>query len=272
MAAALVLLAICSLGAGGCATSPTGRSQLKLFPATQIVEMGLASYDQIKKKTPIVKDPAVNRYVQCVVQALAAVVGPPREGGDWEVNVFDAPKTVNAFALPGGRVGVYSGILKVARTPGELAAVVGHEMGHVEADHANERLSDAFAAQTGVALVAAVAGGSDNRRSREIMGLLGVGATVGIILPFSRAQESEADRLGLHYMAQAGFDPTQAIDLWKAMMKTGGARPPELLSTHPADATRILKLEQAMPHALELYREARANGRAPRCEPPATNG
>ncbi|MDA8164768.1 MAG: M48 family metallopeptidase, partial [Desulfobacteraceae bacterium] len=151
----------------------------------------------------------------------------------------------------------------VATTPGELAAVIGHEIGHVEAQHANARLSTQFATKSGLQLLGMM--GGQTAQSQQLMSLMGLGAQVGIILPFSRAEESEADTLGLGYMAEAGFDPREAIRLWQKMMKQGGPKPPAFLSTHPTDEARIRSLEAKMPAALDLYQQARARGRSPAC-------
>jgi predicted Zn-dependent protease len=251
-----------------CATSPTGRRQLQLFPDQEVAQMGALAFTNIKKDTPVSGDPAVNRYVQCVADHLIQVVPSPKGGGHWEVTVFKEDKTVNAFALPGGHIGVYTGLLKAAKSQAQLAAVIGHEIGHVEAEHANERLSTAYATETGLQLVQALAGSATTTNQR-LMSLLGLGAQVGIILPFSRVQESEADVLGLQYMARAGFDPRQSIQLWRNMMQEGGAQPPEFLSTHPSGPSRIRDLEQRMPEAMKMYEQARAQGRRPSCTPPS---
>lgn len=260
---AALLLAVCGLA--GCATSPTGRSQLRLFPSDQMAAMGLQAYRDVRAKTPVATDPALDSYVGCITNALARVVGPPQGGGQWQVTVFREDKTINAFALPGGHIGVYTGMLRVAADQGQLASVIGHEMGHVQAQHGNERVSNQFATQTGLQLVSLLAGGLGSPGSQQLMSLLGLGAQVGIILPFSRAQESEADALGLRYMASAGFDPHAAVRLWQRMMKEPGAKPPAFLSTHPSDQQRIANLEAQMAQVMPLYQQARAQGRQPDC-------
>lgn len=254
-----------------CATTPTGRSQLELFPSKEMAQMGDTAYEKIKQETPISKDPAINHYVQCVVDALTAVVPSPPSGAQWKVTVFKEDQTVNAFALPGGNIGVYTGILKVAKNAAQLAAVIGHEIGHVIAEHGNARLSTQSATQTGIQLIQALTG-TTGATEQALMALLGVGTQVGIILPFSRAQESEADLLGLRYMAEAGFDPHQSIQLWKNMTQAGGTSPPAFLSTHPSNQTRINNLEQHLPTAIELYQQALAKNQRPACVPPAAKG
>jgi predicted Zn-dependent protease len=249
-----------------CAASPTGRPQLELFPSKQMAQMGDTAYDKIKQETPASQDPEINRYVQCVVDALTAVAPPPPSGDQWEVTVFKEDQTVNAFALPGGKIGIYTGILKVAENADQLAAVIGHEIGHVIAEHANARLSTQYATQAGLQLIQAIAGNTGGATGQQLMALLGVGAQVGIILPFSRAQESEADLLGVRYMAEAGFYPRQSIQLWQNMMQADGSAPPEFLSTHPSNQSRIHNLEQHLPEAINLYQQALAKDQRPECD------
>jgi predicted Zn-dependent protease len=172
--------------------------------------------------------------------------------------------TANAFALPGGKIGVHTGLLEVAKTQDQLAAVLGHEVSHVLAGHSNERVSAEFAAQAGMAALQAVADASNPMHGRALA-LLGTGAQVGILLPYSRAHESEADLMGLDLMARAGFDPRQSIALWRNMASAGGGQPPEFLSTHPSHQTRIRDLEARIPQALPLQEQARARGRRPAC-------
>ncbi|MFZ0257753.1 MAG: M48 family metallopeptidase [Gammaproteobacteria bacterium] len=250
-----------------CGTTPLGRSQLTLLPEDQVAEMGAEAFNSIKKQTPASQDPEVNAYVQCVADAItqtvAGVKGAPEQ---WEVEVF-RDDAVNAFALPGGRIGVYTGLLKVAETPSQLATVLGHEVAHVIADHGNERISQQFAVSQGLALVEALAG-QPTATQQTLMGLLGVGAQVGVLLPYSRVQETEADKLGLDYMARAGFDPRQSVDLWQNMAKASGEQPPEFLSTHPSHESRINDLQARMAEALQRYQEAQRQGKNPQCKRP----
>jgi predicted Zn-dependent protease len=195
---------------------------------------------------------------------VATAITREIQGGSaaWEVVVFE-DKAANAFALPGGKIGVYTGLLQVAKTQDQLAAVIGHEVAHVTARHANERVSTAFAAQAGLNIVDAIYGGTS--AGRNAMALLGLGTQVGILMPFGRAQESEADLIGLDNMARAGFDPRESITLWQNMAKAGGGAPPEFLSTHPSHGTRVEDLNKRMPDAMRLYDAARVAGRKPRC-------
>lgn len=248
-----------------CATSPTGRRQLEFFAPGQMAEMGDTAYQQIRKETPETDNAAQRNYVQCVTNALTRVVPPPVDGGQWRVTVFKGDDNVNAFALPGGNIGVYSGLLKVTENQSQLAAVIGHELAHVQAQHANARMSTQYATSAGLQVAAAVAGASGRGDQQTIMGLLGLGAQVGVILPFSRAQEAEADVLGLRYMAEAGFDPRASVDLWRNMKAAGGGSPPEFLSTHPSGDTRIEGLQKRIPSVMPLYEQARARGLNPNC-------
>ena len=192
-----------------CATSPTGQPQLQLFPEGQMAEMGQTAYQELKQQTPVSDDPGVKRYVQCVAQNLTGVI---ERDTAWEVTVFD-DKAANAFALPGGKIGVYTGLLDITENQHQLAAVIGHEIAHVQANHSNARISNAYATQAGLTLVQLLTGATGAEK-QQLMGLLGLGAQVGVLLPYGRSQESEADTLGLNYMARAGFDPRESIALW----------------------------------------------------------
>lgn len=258
IAATLTLLA-------ACATSPTGRSQFMLFSPndTEMSKMGAVAYSDLKKKQKVSTDPAIHAYVSCVSHALLNTF-PGDAGQGWEITVFD-DETPNAFALPGKKIGVHTGILKVAHNQSQLAAVIGHEIGHVEAHHGGERMSINTAATSAAMLTAILVGSNSNERNMALSAL-GVGAAVGVILPFSRIQESEADTLGLRYMAQAGFNPAQAVNLWQNMAQAGGNKPPEFLSTHPADDTRMAALRRQQTDVDPLYRQALADGRKPSCK------
>jgi len=259
-----LLVGLSSLVLAGCSTSPTGRSQLKLFPTKQINQMGIQSFAQMKEDTPASKSGETNGYVNCVAQKVIAQV-PAKYGiSNWEVVVFDSEQ-VNAFALPGGKVGVYTGLLEVAENQHQLAAVIGHELAHVLAEHGNERVSTAFATQTAMAAAYQLSG--DVKHKQEIFALLGVGAQVGISLPFGRIQESEADAMGLDLMAKAGFDPKESVTLWQNMgKKAGGKAQPEFLSTHPSNKRRINDLNKRMAKVMPYFEQARAEGRSPQCK------
>jgi len=247
----LTALLLFTLFLAACATSPTGRNQLQLFSEDKIAAMGVQSYAQMKEQEPIDTSTTDNRYVKCVADAITQVTG-----GEWEVTVFKDDQ-VNAFALPGGKIGVYSGLLGVAKSDDQLAAVIGHEVGHVLAHHGNERISQQYATQGGLSVVSAFLSGGGGVGSQAMMSALGLGAQVGILLPFSRTQESEADTIGLELMARAGFDPRQSVELWQNMAAaSNGQEPAEFMSTHPSDNTRINNLQSHMTKAMQLYEQA----------------
>jgi predicted Zn-dependent protease len=262
MKAVLALVAGVALFVTGCATSPLGRSQLILFPEAEMAQMGAAAFSDMQKQEPVSKDGRTNRYVQCVADHVIRAM-PGGDPAQWEVRVFD-DDSVNAFALPGKKIGVYRGLLKVAENQHQLAAVIGHEIAHVTAKHSNERVSTQFVTESGLQ-VAQIAAGASSPAKEQLFGLLGLGAQVGVLLPFNRKQESEADLIGLDYMANAGFDPRESVALWRNMAKAGGERPPDFLSTHPSGTRRIEELDARMNHAMNLYNQARVAGRKPDC-------
>lgn len=248
-----------------CATSPTGRRQLILLPDSQMTQLGVASYSEMKKSQKIDRGGSSNAYVNCVSKALINELKGKYRNQNWEVTVFDEDSP-NAFALPGGKIGVHTGLFKAAKNQNQLAAVLGHEVGHVMAQHGNERVSTNMAAQTGLQIGAVFLGGNTPQQQLT-MAALGIGAQVGVLLPFSRKHESEADYIGLDLMAKAGFDPRESVTLWQNMGKLGGGKPPEFLSTHPAGSTRMRDLNKAMPKAMALYKQARSQGKRPSCRP-----
>ena len=231
----------------GCEAAPvTGRSQLILFPASQDAELGLQAYQQILAKSRVSKDVRLNERVQIIGRRIATVSGHPEF--DWEFTLFENDQP-NAFALPGGKVGVNTGLFDDAENDAQLAAVIGHEVAHAIARHGAERMSQGVLAETGLAVLGATA----NKAST--VQLAAAAATLGVILPYSRTQESEADHIGLLYMAEAGYDPREAVELWRNFERLGGRRPPEFLSTHPGQGTRIKRLQALMPEALAIYEE-----------------
>ena len=236
-----------------CETVPyTGRTQIMLLPETAEWQMGLDSYQQILQKARLSRDPAQTEQVRRVGLRIAQATG--RSDYRWEFNVID-DKQANAFCLPGGKVAVYTGILPITRDDAGLAAVLGHEAAHAIARHGGERVSQTLLVQTGLVATQAALARRDPRTVQTVTALLGAGVTVGLLLPWSRGQESEADHLGLIYMARAGYHPSAARDLWVRMAGAarGRARPPEFLSTHPAEPTRIRQIEAWMPEALRYY-------------------
>ncbi|MBT6277443.1 MAG: M48 family metallopeptidase [Chromatiales bacterium] len=258
---ALVTIGVTTLLIAGCATSPTGQRQLRLFPESQMVEMGATAFKETREKTPLAKNPAMIAYVQCVAAAVARESGANTQ---WEVEVFESDQA-NAFALPGGKIGVYSGMLKVAGNQDQLAAVLGHEVTHVTAQHGNARVSANYAAQAGLGLVQALSGEATPLK-QQAFALLGLGAQYGIVMPYGRGQETEADILGLNLMARAGFDPREAPELWANMARaSGGKGPPAFLSTHPSNEGRIATLQKHMGTAMATFEAARRAGKQPRC-------
>lgn len=223
-------------------------------------EMGADAFNKIKSETPIETNAATNRYVKCVASALLAVHEDDTGVGAWEVVVFRSNE-INAFALPGGKIGVYTGLLGVATTQDQLAAVLGHEIAHVAKRHGKQRVQQQLIAAGGLQVLEGIIG--DNP---ILMGAIGAGAQYGVLLPFSRAHESEADLVGLDLMARAGFNPQGAVQLWQNMSKAGGSKGPELLSTHPSSDRRIKDLNAKMVSATATYMAARQSGRTPACK------
>ncbi len=244
-----------------CATSPLGRSQLVLFSDAEMAETARLAFQSIREETPTVTDSRKARYVRCVVDEISAANG--LTSISWDVAVFSSEEA-NAFALPGGQIGVYDGMLALADGQDQLAAVIAHEIAHVSSRHGNERVSTAFAASTALDL-AAVAAGGDRNEQEELFALLGLGAQVGILLPFNRVQETEADLVGLRYAANAGFDPRASVGLCEAMAAENPSRMPSFLSSHPNPRQRIENLTAVMTEADEIYAAARRAGRRPGC-------
>ncbi len=248
-----------------CATSPLGRRQIVMLGDSQMNSLGAQSFEEMKQKVPIERDPKINAYVQCITRPITDAVKGKFEVPSWEVVVFREP-SANAFALPGGKIGVHTGILPVAKTPDQLAAVLGHEVGHVIARHGNERVSQGQLAALVLGSTQLALGKMEENNKRMILGALGVGVQFGALLPFSRTQESEADLIGLDLMSKAGFDPRQSVDLWNNMMAaSGGKGPPEWMSTHPSGTTRISNLNAHIPEHLPAYEALRAKGALPDC-------
>lgn len=241
---------------GACATSPTGRSQMLLYSDAQLAQMGDQAFASMKEELTISNKRVQNSYVNCVADAIVAQVPSEVFSGEWEIVVFD-DEQVNAFALPGGKIGVYTGLLNVAENQHQLAAVIGHEVGHVIANHGNERMSQSAVIGVGSEVIGQVLEQQEVAGSSAIMGAIGLGVQVGVQLPFSRTHESEADIIGLQLMAKSGFNPAQSVNLWQNMdAASSGERPMELLSTHPAPQTRIDNLKANMAPAMADYRAA----------------
>ena len=259
------IIAITMLCLSACATSPEGRHQLKLLPSNTINSMGVQSFEAIKLKTPETLDKNLRNYVRCIADAIIPQLPQDAQPALWEVRVFDDSQA-NAFALPGNKIGVYTGILKYAVNQHQLAAIMGHELAHVIAEHGNERVSNSIAAETSLSIATAILSGSKiSSNYKALIGSgLGLGVQYGVILPFSRAHETEADLIGLDLMASAGFDPRESVSLWQNMAKAGSS-PPEFMSTHPANETRIDNLNSRMNKALKLQSKAYSNNLKPTC-------
>ncbi len=242
-----------------CATSPTGRSQFIMMPDNQINQMGLQAFDTLKRDKKLSYNSQYNKSTTCIANAITQIVG-----GNWEVVVFE-DKSPNAFALPGNKIGVHTGMLQLVDSQEQLAAVIGHEIGHVIAKHSNERASQEMAMSQGLNILQAMTMPT-SALGQLGFGLLGVGAEYGVLKPYGRTQESEADIIGVDLMSKAGFDPRFSISLWQKMEQASqGKQPIEFMSTHPSHATRIQNLEQHMPQAMGLFQQAQSMGKQPRC-------
>ncbi len=249
---ALIQVLVVAMLGSGCTTVPvTGRSQLNLMSPGQEMQLGLTSFEETKKQVPISQDAAAKALVQKVGQRIAAVAAADMPSAQWEFVLFES-KDANAFCLPGGKVGVYTGILPVTKDEAGLAAVLGHEIAHAVARHGGERMSEAMVIQTGGSLLGTGLANSDPRLQAAAQMAYGVTTKLGAELPHSRAQESEADHIGLFYMARAGYDPEQAVKFWErfaAFNQQQGGETPWFLRTHPLDEVRIRQLKELMPAA-----------------------
>jgi predicted Zn-dependent protease len=233
-------------------TNETGRKVHLALSPQQEEALGIQSYQEVLAESDIIKGGAQDQLVREVAMRLAQAT---KKDLRWEVSLVRSDQ-VNAFCLPGGKIVVYTGILPVAKTPAGLATVMGHEMAHATLRHGSERLFSQQATQTMLTGVQFSLGDMSYEQRRAIMGAIGAGAQYGILLPFSREHESEADQVGLTYMARAGYDPHEAITFWERMSKEGGDQPPEFMSTHPSHGTRIQRLKDLLPKALEEYQHA----------------
>ena len=248
----------------GCATVPvTGRKSLNLLPDSELLTMSLQQYDDVLKKSKLSNDPAKVHMVKRVGERIASATeqfftenGMEAEikNYKWEFNLIEDDKVANAWCMPGGKVAVYTGILPITQNDTGLAVVMGHEISHAIAKHGNERMSQQLLAQLGAVGLSAALSSNPGATSQIFMAAYGLGANAGVLLPYSRVQESEADHIGLILMAKAGYDPREAVPFWKRMNEKGGSRPPEFLSTHPAPETRIKEIEAEIPEAMKYYK------------------
>jgi predicted Zn-dependent protease len=260
----MVSMLFLALFAFSCSTVPiTGRKQLNLIPRGEMLSMSFSQYDQFLKENKVSTDKEQSATVKRVglrIQKSVERYFGERNMADqladykWEFNLVES-KDVNAWCMPGGKVVVYTGILPVTKSEAGLAVVMGHEIAHAIAEHGNERMSQQMLAQLGGTALS-VALNKEPQKTRDVwLSVYGVGAQFGALLPFSRSQESEADELGLVFMAMAGYDPQEAVTFW-GRMSAGkeGQAPPEFMSTHPSDETRMENLRRKMPEALKVYR------------------
>lgn len=247
-----------------CATVPlTGRRTFDLVPDSEVISLADQQYGDILKKSQLSEDPAKVQMVQRVGQRIANAaeiflqqnnMGDDLKGFNWQFALIQDDKTVNAWAMPGGKVAVYTGLLPVTQDENGLAVVLGHEIAHAIARHGNERMSQGLIAQLGGIGLGVALAQQPAATQQIFQAAYGVGANVGFLLPYSRVQENEADRIGLVLMALAGYDPKDAIPLWQRMEAKGGARPPEFLSTHPNPQSRIENIKGLLPEAMKYYR------------------
>lgn len=234
----------------------TGRTQFILLSESQEIQMGLIAFQDVLKKEKLSTNTKYNSSVTRVGKRIAIASG--KTNYQWEYKVIDSDDTINAFALPGGKIAVYTGILTVAETDAGLATVMGHEVAHATARHGGERMSIGILAQLGAVGLNVALRNKDPQVISAVNSAFGVGVTLGGILPFNRKQESEADRIGLVYMARAGYDPRESVNFWNRMAHAnkGKPSPPEFLSTHPSYGTRVKNLNRWMPEAIAIYNKS----------------
>lgn len=261
----LISLSIIAALISACSTSPTGRSQLTLMSEAELAQEGSRQLAIIRAQAPLVEDGPTIDYIACVANAIIEVLPEEYRAMYWEMAIVNQP-VVNASAMAGGKIIAYKGILTVATNQNQLAAVMGHEVAHVTAKHVNERMSRAMATGVFVDIGTILAGGGYYNRTRAASETFNTGATLGIMYPHTRLQESEADVIGLEYMAKAGFDPRESVELWQNMGASNKQKVPEMLSTHPSDETRMEQLISELPQALAWYNEAQLEGRDPNCD------
>ncbi len=247
-----------------CSTVPlTGRKQFAFIPDSSMLSMSFDQYGQFLKENKLSTDAAQTDMVKDVGKRIQGAVetyftqhnlSPELYGYQWEFNLIES-KEVNAWCMPGGKVVVYTGILPMTQNENGLAVVMGHEIAHAVAKHGNERLSQALVAQMGGIALSEALKQKPEQTKALWLGVFGAGVQIGALLPFSRLQENEADHLGLIFMAMAGYDPNGAVGFWERMSKKAGGKPPEFLSTHPADETRIRKIKSEIPEAMTYYKK-----------------
>jgi predicted Zn-dependent protease len=254
----LVLLGFTALFLMSCSSQPTQQED------AQMKAEAARAFNQMRASMPLVTDRPTIDFVACVAQAVVEQLEPPYNDIEWELAIFEA-ESVNAFAMPGGKIGVFSGILTVTANQDQLATVMGHEIAHVTAQHSKNRAKSSELTNLGINVAAILLGGGYTGTTYTAQQALAAGAQFGITLPHTRGQESEADVIGLEYMARAGFDPRESVPLWQTMDGASDKKPAEFMSTHPSSETRIENLVSEWQKTLPLYNEARANGFVPEC-------
>lgn len=233
----------------------TGRKSHVGMSVQQEMALGVQSYQQVLSEAQTIDSGSELEVVKRVASHLAQATGAAGANFSWQVSLIQ-DRQANAFCLPGGKIVVYTGILPLAQNDAGLATVLGHEMAHATSRHGSQRIFEQNLAQTAMAGVAMSLSDMDYDKQRAVMGALGVGAQFGVLMPFSRKHESEADQIGLFYMARGGYDPRESIHFWQRMEEAGSAQPPEFLSTHPSHGRRIQQLEAEMPKALEEFNQS----------------
>jgi len=224
-------------------------------------------FAKLKASAPLTTDRQTIDYVSCVANAVVSVLEPPYSEQNWEMAIMETDQ-INAFVMPGGKIVIYEGILKAAQNQDQLAAVIGHEIAHETAEHTKSKLLQGRGANIGIQVAAVLLGGGNYGATYTAQEMLSQGAMYGLLLPYKRSQESEADVIGLEYMAKAGFDPRAAVPLWQNMTAEAGKAPAEFTSTHPSSENRIDSLVSEWIKVLPLYNEAQEAGRVPDCIPP----
>jgi predicted Zn-dependent protease len=236
----------------------TGRKSHVGLSTQQEATLGLQSYEQVISQAQTISSGPEWGKLQSVVHRLIGATGAAAKDFDWRASLVQSDQ-VNAFCLPGGKIVVYTGILPVASSEASLATVLGHEMAHATLRHGAQRVFEQNLTQTAMAGLAGSFSDMDYEHQRAIMGALGAGAQYGVMMPFSRSHESEADHIGLFYMARAGYDPRESVNVWRRMDQVSRGQPPQFLSDHPSHGTRIQQLEGWMPQALEEYQRSQRN-------------
>ena len=254
----LVPVLATALTLAACSSQPTQQTR------AEMEAQSTRAFNQMRASMPLVTDRETIDFVACVAQSVVEVLEPPYNDIEWELAIFES-ESVNAFAMPGGKIGVLSGLLKVTENEHQLATVIGHEIAHVTAEHSMNRAKQAGLTNFGINAVAIILGGGYSGATYTAQQAVAYGATLGISLPYKRGQETEADVIGLEYMARAGFDPRESVPLWQRMDASADRKPAEFLSTHPASETRIENLVGQWQKTLPFYNQAQAEGRTPDC-------